>query len=313
MCCVVGEVVGVGGSESGGGIGGGGELLSGSGGRRWGGSGQRSIAGRAPAALLRAWRGRLELVGEAEMARVGFGWGGAGGRVALRAAMVLHLGLVEIRPRGDDQLLGSEPMLARRRRCRPQTGGRRGRQRRGCRQALSGGRRGGGRRARMPLTNAHPSVTRPHPHGPGDTLARRRRSPQHIGGRRGRQRQGCRQALSGGRQGGGRRARTPLAIAHPSVTHPHPQGPGDRRPHGREARRQHLAEEAVLRHPPVGPAHAPEAALGAEERGGGSQRVASGLASGRGLPDARRTDAPCLQAGRNSYASPQLGRQMFLA
>ena len=168
MCCVVGEVVGVGGSESGGGIGGGGELLSGSGGRRWGGSGQRSVAGRASAALLRAWRGRLELVGEAEMARVGFGWGGAGGRVALRAAMVLHLGLVEIRPRGDDQLLGSEPMLARRRRCRPQTGGRRGRQRRGCRQALSGGRRGGGRRARMPPAIAHPAVTRPHPQGPGD-------------------------------------------------------------------------------------------------------------------------------------------------
>ena len=71
MCCVVGEVVGVGGGESGGGIGGGGELLSGSGGRRWGGSGQRSIAGRAPAALLRAWRGRLELVGEAEMATRG--------------------------------------------------------------------------------------------------------------------------------------------------------------------------------------------------------------------------------------------------
>ena len=69
----------------------------------------------------------------------------------------------------------------------------------------------------------------------------------------------------------------------------------------------------MLLHPPVGPAHAPEAALSAEERGVSSQRAAAGLATGMGRPDARRTDAPGLQANRNPHASPKLAGQMLLA
>ena len=69
----------------------------------------------------------------------------------------------------------------------------------------------------------------------------------------------------------------------------------------------------MLRHLPAGPAHAFEAALGVEEGGVDIPRVVVGLATGLEHPDARRTDAPGLQANRNPHASPKLAGQMLLA
>ena len=91
----------VGGGEGGCGVGGGGALLRGGG---WGGGGERSCACCTPTALLRACGGWHARAGGVGVGRVGFGRRGAGGRVALRAAGVLQLGLVERRPRGGSQL-----------------------------------------------------------------------------------------------------------------------------------------------------------------------------------------------------------------
>ena len=111
----------VGGGEGGCGVGGGGALLRGGG---WGGGGERSCASRTPTALLCACGGWHALTGGVGIGRVGFRWRGAGSRVALRAAGVLQLGLVERRPRGGSQLR------------RAGLDWRRGRQRWGCRRRL---------------------------------------------------------------------------------------------------------------------------------------------------------------------------------